>query len=67
MNRRAFVQSLTSLLTFLGFARTVDAQPAPEFQWQFYPPLDGPITGRYELGGRVYIFTERSVYDAGPI
>ena len=65
ISRRQFVQAITGTLAALGLARTGEAEP--DFTHQFYPPLDGPITGWIESHGRVFIFTERSVYDGGPV
>ena len=74
MQRRDFLRSvIVGTLAAPFVTRQVKALSPAEIHdanyntHQFYPPLDGPIRGSADFAGHRFVFTERSVYDVGPI
>lgn len=69
--RRGFLRLMSVLPAFAVFrSLPVQAAPvteAPAFKWEQWPPFDGPVVGEYEVHGHRYVFTERSVWDMGPV
>lgn len=66
--RRGFLRLISALPAFAVFrSLPVQAAPVSEFTWEQWPPLDGPVTGACEVHGHRYVFTERSVWDMGPV